>query len=109
MEAWLLCDLTGATPSDEWVISPTEVQTDAKNNDTASDLASVIFTVDMEKHQGAWRFTVPKLLRDLGWLPRSGERVIARTEQHGTSFWTESAFRLLYASLPEQWADTVQK
>jgi hypothetical protein len=106
MEAWLLYNQADAAACDDWEISPTEIQAKAKNNDVASNLASVIFNIAIENHKGAWRFTCPKLLRDLGWLPRNSEQIIVRAEQFGTSLWTETAFRLLYAgSLTKQWFD----
>lgn len=101
MEAWLLCDL--AKTDDNWLVSPYRIRERAEEDIAATDLASVMFDLNVEENKGAWRVTCPKLIRELGWLPKAGGKVILKSDPIGLSLWTETTFRILFASLAGQW------
>lgn len=104
MEAWLLCDLSTKS-EDDWLVSPYRVRELAEEDATASDLASVMFNLNVEKNKGAWRITCPKLVRELGWLPKAGGKIILKSDPVGLSIWTETTFRILFTSLAGQWEE----
>jgi hypothetical protein len=104
-EAWLLCDLVEHGPDTDWIVSPHQIRDLAHDEIVAADLASAVFDLRIEKHRGAWRTTLPKPLRDLGWLPKAREKAILKAEPEGVSVWTETAYRLLFASFIQQWQD----
>lgn len=67
-------------------------------------LASFLFNIRLDEHEGGWRMLIPRPLRDMGWLPKDKRgTVIVKPEPSGLSVWTELAFRLLFAQLPSEW------
>jgi hypothetical protein len=104
-EAWYLCD-ANETKNDDWVVHPNKVRAKPENNEGFPGYWNqFIFDLHMEEHVRAWRLLLPKMVRDLGWFSKKGGKVVAIPDPDGLALLTETAFRLLLASLPEQWED----
>lgn len=103
-EAWFLCN-ANETNAGDWVVRPSQVRAKPNSNGIPGYWSHFVFDRNLEEHAQAWRLLLPKLVRDLGWFPKKGGKVVAIPAPDGLALLTETAFRLLVASLPEQWED----
>lgn len=112
MEVWAICDLDVPTAGDatagtlKWRVNPHRVLSRAQYDQSAADLASLIYQERLQGRTGAWQLIIPKGIRNLGWLPTEGGQVVLRSDANGLSVWTEKAFRIYLASLAIHWDDT---
>ncbi len=102
MEAWLLCEIDKNQDS-QWIVSPSQVRSRAGDEISASDLNALIFDIKIEEHKNGMRITLPKFLRELGWLPSAGQVTVLKQEINGLSIWTEKSFRHLFPSIAKYW------
>lgn len=100
MEAWTLCNFDKREHEDrDWRLSPWRVLDEASQSPTAAERARLVFKMSLDNRTGSWQLMIPKLLRDLHWLPSAGEYVILHVDIDGLSLWTELAFQIHNDSL----------
>jgi len=102
-EAWFLCNANESDDGD-WVVRPSKARVRSYSDDIPGYWNHFVFDLKLEEHAQAWRLQLPKLVRGLGLFTKGG-KVVAIPERDGLALLTETAFRLLVASLPELWDD----
>jgi len=103
-ETWFLCN-TDELVDGDWRLSPKQARGKSNSEAIPSYWNHFVFDLKLEKHVVAWRLLLPILVRNLGWITKGG-KVVAIPEPDGLTLLSETALRLLVASLPEQWENT---